>query len=457
MKVSIIKQEGLTREIEVTVPAATLQKTVERELVAYGKRAKIDGFRPGKIPMPILKKQYGRMILGEVLDKTVQETADKAMKEQNIRPALQPKIALKDGEAFDENADLTYTMTVEVLPTFDVMDLSKISVEKPVAKVEDKVVNETLERIASNNRSFTKVEEDRAAAKGDVVVVDFHGQTKDGLELPGMSGHDMQVELGSGQLIPGFEDQLAGQKVGSHVHVDVTFPEDYGSKELAGKPAIFHVDIKEIRTASETQIDDELAKRLRFENLDTLKDAIVKEISADYDQLSRLRLKRALLDVLDENHSFDLPQGMVDLEFESILRQMEQEKKQAGEELTQDNKDELKPIAERRVRLGLVLAEVGRAGNVEVKQDELFKAIYAEARKFPGQEQQVLDFYRKNPQVIESFRAPIYEDKVIDFILTKASVTETSISIEDLTKEEDDASEAEAKPKKKAAVKKKSA
>lgn len=452
MKVSVLKQDGLTRELEVTVPAATILKNVETQLVAYGKNAKIAGFRPGKIPMPILKKNYGRMILGEVLDKTVQDSMANALREQDIRPAMQPKIALKDGESFDEGKDLVYTMTVEVLPTFDVMDLSKVKVEKPVAKVEDKVINETLDRVAKSNRSFVKVEGDRPAKMGDTVVVDFSGTTKDGVSLPGMSGKDMNVELGSGQLIPGFEEQLVGKKVGDHAHVDVTFPEDYGVNELAGKPAIFHVDITEIKEAVETAIDNALAEKLGFENIDTLKDAVVKNIAEDYAQLSRLRLKRALLDALDANHAFELPQGMVDMEYDSIVKQMENEKKQAGEEITQADKDELKPIAERRVRLGLVLAEIGRANNVEVKQEELYKAIYAEARKFPGQEQQVLEFYSKNPQVIESFRAPIYEDKVIDFILTKASVTEKEVSIDDLTAEDEDT--AEAAPKKKAAKKK---
>lgn len=452
MKVSVLKQDGLSRELEVTVPAETILKKVESQLVSYGKTAKIPGFRPGKIPMPILKKNYGRMILGEVLDKTVQESMANALREQDLRPAMQPKVALKDGESFDEGKDLTYTMSLEILPTFDVMDLSKVSVEKPVAKVEDKVINETLDRVAKSNRSFVKVEEARAAKAGDTIVIDFHGETKDGMSLPGMSGHDMAVEIGSGQLIPGFEDQLIGKKVGDHAHVDVTFPEDYGAKELAGKAAIFHCDVKELRESAEAKIDEDLAKKLGFENLDTLKDAVVKNITEDYDQLSRLRLKRALLDVLDENHSFELPKGMVDAEYESIVRQMEQEKKQAGEDISQADKDELKPIAERRVRLGLVLAEIGRANKIEVKQDELYKAIYAEARKYPGQEQQVLEFYSKNPQVIESFRAPIYEDKVIDFILTKAKVAEKNVSIDELTAEEGD--EAEAKPKKKAAKKK---
>lgn len=449
MKVSVLKEEGLTKQLEVTVPANEIQKNVELELTAYGKKAKVDGFRPGKIPMPVLKQKYGTMILGEVLDKTVQESASKAMKEQDIRPALQPKIELKDGDNFDGNKDLTYTMTVEMLPKFELSDLANISIEKPVAKVEEKAIQETLERVAKSNRDFKKIEEDRAAVKGDVVLVDFHGQTKEGKSVPGMSGHDMQVELGSGQLIPGFEDQLIGQKVGSHVHVDVTFPEDYGQKELAGQPAMFHVDIKEIREVAETKIDDELAKKLRFESLDKLKEVISSQISEDYAQLSRMKVKRALLDALDETHDFELPQGMIDLEFDAISQQMEREKSQSGEKLTDEEKEDLKTIAERRVRLGLVLAEIGRQNKVEVSNEELRRAIHAEARKYPGQEQQVLEFYSKNPQVIESFRAPLYEEKVIDFILTKAKVSDKEVSLEDLTKDDEELPKAKKKAGKK--------
>lgn len=438
MKVSVLKEEGLSRELEVTVPAKDIQVNVERELVAYGKKVNIAGFRKGKIPMAVLKQKYGQMILGEVLDKTVQETSVKALKEQDIRPALQPKFELVDGENFSVDKDLTYKLTVESLPTFELSDLSKISIEKPIAQVDDKTIQDTLERVAKSNRDFTKVEEDRETKMGDTVLVDFHGSTKEGKSVPGMSGHDMQVELGSGQLIPGFEDQLVGQKVGNHVHVDVTFPADYGQKELAGQPAMFHVDIKEIRQSAETNIDDALAKKLRFENLDTLKDAIKKDVEKDYGQLTRMRLKRALLDQLDDAHDFELPQTMVDMEYESITKEMEREKTQSGTTLSDEEKEDLKPIAERRVRLGLVLAEIGRANNVEVSNEELRRAIHAEARKYPGQETQVLEFYSKNPQVIESFRAPIYEDKVIDFILTKATVTDKSVTVEELTAEEED-------------------
>lgn len=452
MKVSVLKEDGLDREIEITVSAGDIQKNIERELAAYGQKAKIDGFRPGKIPMPVLKNKYGRMVLGEVLDKTVQETSVAAMKDKEIRPATQPKIEIKGDENFAEGKDLVYTLKVQVLPTFTVMDLTKIAVEKPVAKVEDKTINEMLDRIAKNNRTFETVTEARPAKLGDTVVVDFDGKTKEGVSLPGMSGKEMPVELGSGQLIPGFEDQLVGKKVGDHVLVDVTFPADYGVAELAGKPAIFEVDVKELREAADVKIDDELAKKLRFESLDTLKDAIVKEIGGDYEQLSRLRLKRALLDVLDENHSFELPSAMVEMEYNSIIRQLEQEKKQAKEEITAEEREGLKPIAERRVRLGLVLAEIGNTAKVTVSQDELYKAVYAEARRYPGQEQKVLEFYSKNPQVVDSLRAPIYEEKIIDYVLTVAKVTDKTVSVEELTAEEEEEIPA---PKKKTASKKK--
>ena len=264
-----------------------------------------------------------------------------------------------------------------------------------------------------------------------------------------MSGHDMQVELGSGQLIPGFEEQLVGKKVGDHVHVDVTFPEDYGQRELAGQPAMFHVDIKELREPGETKIDDELAKKLKVESLDKMKELISGQISGDYEQMTRMKVKRALLDALDETHDFEMPQGMIDIECEAITKQMEREKEQSGEKLTDEEIEELKTIAERRVRLGLVLAEIGRQNKVEVSNEEVRRAIHAEARKYPGQETQVLEFYSKNPQVIESFRAPLYEEKVVDFILGQANITEKEVSAEELAKDDEELP----KPKKKAAKK----
>lgn len=449
MKVSVLKEEGLTREIEVTLPAKDIQKTIDSELIAYGQKVRIDGFRKGKVPLQVLKNKYGTMILGEVLEKSIQSSIAKVIKDQDLRPALQPKVEIKDGEKFKEGADLTYTMKVELLPSFSLMDITKVTIEKPVAKVEEARVQETLERIAKSNRSFTKVEEARALKQGDVALVDFHGALKDGTSVPGMSGHDMSVELGSGQLIPGFEEQLVGQKVGSHVHVDVTFPKEYGVKELAGKDAMFHVDIKEIREPGELKIDDELAKKLRFDSLEKLRETVTKEIENDYAQFTRMKVKRALLDALDEGHDFDLPQGMIDLEYDAIAEQMEKEKAAENEKLSDEDRENLRVIAERRVRLGLVLAEIGKANKVDVSRDDLYKAIHAESKKYPGKEAQVLEYYSNNPQLIQSLQAPLYEEKVIDFILGKAKVEEKTVSVEDLTRDDEDLP----KPRKKKAGK----
>lgn len=440
MQVSVLKQEGLNHEIQVTVPASELSRQTDAVLQERGKTMRVDGFRKGKVPLTVLKQRYGKMILGDVLEKTVQESTASVLKDKNLRPVRQPQIKLKDETSFDEGKDLIFTMSFEVLPEIKVADFTSLAIEKPVTQVDAKAVEEMLTKIAKNNRSYNKVEDARATKKGDVVLVDFHGTTKEGEAFPGMSGHDMQVELGSGQLIPGFEDQLVGKKAGDHVHVDVTFPDDYGMKDLAGKPAIFHVDIKEIREATEAQIDDQLAKNLGFDEVAKLREAVEKEISGDYDHLSRMRLKRNLLDALDSKHSFELPKTMVEMEYDAIEQQLKREKQQQGEtaEFDADEKKELREIAERRVRLGLVLAEVGRINNISVSQAELRQAIVREAQKYPGQESRVLEFYTKNPQVVESFRPQILEDKVVDFILKQAKVTEKTVTIDELTAEEED-------------------
>lgn len=456
MQVSVLKHEGLTHEIEITVPAADVAKRTDEILLERGKSMKVDGFRKGKVPMTLLKQRYGKSILGDVLEKTVQESASSVLKDKNLRPALQPQIKLKDETNFDEGKDLTFTMKVEVLPEFKVTDFAAIAVDKPIAAVEEKAIDEMMEKIAKGRRNFNKVD-GRAAAKGDLVVVDFNGTTKEGEAFPGMSGTDMQVELGSGQLIPGFEDQLIGKNAGDHVHVDVTFPADYGMKDLAGKPAIFHVDIKEIREPAAAKIDDDFAKEFGLENLQQMRDKVREEIAGDYDNLARMKLKRNLLDALDGKHSFDLPVSMVEMEYNAIEQQLQKEKQQQGEkaEFSADEKTELRQIAERRVRLGLVLAEVGRVNNITVSQAELNQAIMGEMRKFPGQEQRVLEFYSKNPQVIESFRPQILEDKVIDFILKQAKVTEVNVTLDELTQEDDELPKAGKKTEKKAASKKK--
>ncbi len=453
MQVKDIKTEGLMVELEVTVPANDIKKQQEVRLKEVGKTAKVPGFRAGKIPMKMLEQKYGRAVMGEVLELVVNDASAKAMKEKNIRPAMQPKIEVKE---FDEGKDLVFTMALETLPTVTVMDLKGVKLTRPVAKVDAKQVDETLERVAKNNRTVKKVEDDRATKKGDIAVITFHGRTKDdNKEHEGMHAHGVELELGSGRFIPGFEDQLIGKKAGETVEVNVTFPADYGATELAGREAIFDTVIEEIREAGEAQIDDELAKTLGMEDLKALRAAVEQQMNAEYDMHSRMKLKRALLDVLDENHDFEIPQSMVDAEYEGITRQIEAERKmnpeENGAELSEDEKEELKLIAERRVRLGLVLSEIGNANKVTVTDQEIQRAVISEAQKYPGQEKMVFEYYQKNRGALDMLRAPLFEEKVVELIFKDANITDKEMSVEELMKEDDDI---ELKPKKGAAKKK---
>jgi len=442
MQAKEIKKEDLSVQYEVTVTAADIDRHVDDRLQEVGKTVKIAGFRPGKVPLDILKKRYGKAVMGEVLEMAVNEASAKVIQDNNLRPALQPKIEVKE---FDDGKDLIYTMNVELLPEIKVMDLKSLKIERPVAKVEKKAVDETLERIASTNRETEPVTEDRASKKGDILVIDFHGRTaKDNKPHEGMHAHDAQLELGSGQFIPGFEDQLVGKKVGDKVEVKVTFPEQYHAAELAGQDAIFDTEVKAILQAKKTEVNDDFAKKLGLDSEKALRDIIETQIQSDYDNLSRQKVKRALLDALDEAHDFEIPAGMKDLEYQNILMQVKMERQaelKDGElTLTPEEEEELHAIAERRVRLGLVLSEVGRANNVQITDQEMQRAVITEAQRYPGQEAQVFEYYRKNRQALEALRAPVFEDKVVDFVLELASVTEKSVTLEDLTKEEEEES-----------------
>lgn len=451
MQIKEIVSTGLSRELEITVPANDIEKHVEVKLKEVGKTAKLPGFRPGKIPMKMLKERYGRAVLSDVLEAVVSETTAKIIKDKKLRPAMQPKIEVKE---FDEGKDLIYKMEIEILPDFDVMDVKGLKIEKPIAKIEDKDINEALERITSQHDSSQIITKDRATKKGDIVIMDFSGRTADDdVKHDGMQATGTKLELGSGQFIPGFEDQLIGQKGGEKIEVKVKFPENYGAKELAGRDAIFDVEIQEIHEKTAAKVDDEFAKTLGFDDEAALRDAVKHQLSTDYENQTRLKMKRQLLDILDEAHTFDIPQGMVDAELEGITKQIEEERKvnPEAEELSDDEKEELKAISERRVRLGLVIAEIGSSENVTVGDQELQRAVISEAQKYPGQEKMVFEFYQKNPQALEGLRAPLFEDKVVDLIFADAKITEKEVSIEELMTED----EAPKKPKKKAAAKKK--
>jgi len=438
MNITQTSAEGLRREFKVVIPATDLEARVNQELTEIGKTVKMPGFRPGKVPMPILKQRYGQSVMGEVLDKAFNDVSAKTIEDNKLRPALQPKVEIT---SFEQGKDLEFTMAVEVLPEFEPAGLEGVEIEKPVVTAEDKQVDEAVQRLADARKTSEPIAKARAAKKGDIVVIDFDGSV-DGEKRPGMKGEGHELELGTQSFIDTFEDQLVGAKPGEHRTVEVTFPENYHATELAGKKAVFEVDVKEIRKAVPAKIDDDLAKGFGFESLDELKKNIRDRIEGDYKQMSRLRAKRALLDKLAELHSFEVPAGMVEVEFNQIWQRLQDELRRSGageaEKDEEKLKEEYRAIAERRVRLGLVLSEIGRRNNITVGREELGQAVFAEAQRYPGQEREVFEFFKNNPQAVESLRAPVFEDKVVDHILGQIKVTEKPVSAEELMRDPDE-------------------
>jgi trigger factor len=442
MNVVETKSEGLSREYKVSVPKGDLAAKLNAKIDEIRPRVQLKGFRPGKVPTAHIKKMYGRSLMGEILETTVQETSQQALADQSVRPAAQPSIRL-DGAAekvVDGEADLEFMMSVEVMPEFEPADVAELEVERMTASATEEEIQESLTRIAESNKAYDAREEGAAAEKGDAVVIDFVGKM-DGVAFDGGSAEGQTIVLGDGRFIEGFEDQLIGAKAGDDVVVNVTFPEAYPVDTLKGKPAVFDVKVKEVKAPRTPEIDDEFAKTLGLGDLASLKDAVKAQIEGELGQATRQQVKRSLLDALDAKHAFELPPGMVKAEFDQIWRQLEQEK-EAGRLSDEDkakSDDELKAeyqkIAERRVRLGLVLAEIGRRANVDITNDEVVAALRQEAARYPGQERAVVEFYQKNPNALAQLRAPIYEEKVVDYILGKAKVTDTSVTREELMKQ----------------------
>jgi trigger factor len=444
MQVTQTNADGLKREYKVVVPSTDVAVKIAGKLDMLRQRVQLPGFRPGRAPLGLLKKQYGKAVMGEVLEETVNEVSQKTLADNALRPALQPKIEVTK---FDEAADLEFTMAVEVLPEIDPGNFAELKLERLVADPSEDDVNRALESVAKQSRQFA--ETDAPAEKGDITVIDFAGSI-DGAAFEGGTGTGMSVELGSSQLVPGFEDQLVGAKTGEQRTVKVTIPAEYPVKDIAGKDASFAVTVKQVRRAKPVPVDDELAKTLGMEGLDKLKEAVQGQIVRERGQFSRSRLKRALLDALATKHSFAVPPGMVEMEFDSIWAELGRDLERRGLKLPapEDNattvgdtgktqgalREEYRAIAERRVRLGLLLAEVGRQNSIQVSQDELNRAMAEQARAFPGSERKVFDFFQKNPQMAAQLRAPILEDKVVDFILERATLTERKVSMEELAK-----------------------
>jgi trigger factor len=435
MKITQTKSEALKREFSVVMTAEEIDVKVNEKLAELGKTVSIPGFRPGKVPLPLLKSKYGKSVMGEVLESAVNDSTLKAINENNLRPAQRPKIEVK---SFEEGKGLEYTMAIELLPEFQIADLTKLSFKKLTAKPEQKTIADALQRIADSNKASEKIDENRAVKIGEIAVIDFDG-TVDGKPFPGMKGNDFALELGSKSFVDTFEEQLVGAKVGDKRTVTVTFPKDYQAEKLQGVKAVFEVTVKELRRSVKPEINEDFAKNIGFESLAKLEEAISKQVQAEYDRLSRMNIKRDLLDALDEKHTFDIPPGMVDSEFESILHQVQGPHDHNNPDHKHDDvgtpeeRKEYRALAERRVKLGLVLAEIGRTNKIEVTNQELQQAVINEARRYPGQERQVFEYYQQNPQALDAVKAPIYEDKVVDFVLEKSKIDTQEVSIEELT------------------------
>lgn len=459
MQVVETKNEGLSREFTITIAATDIEARVENRLKEVGAKANIPGFRPGKVPMKILKQRFSGAVMGEVLEAAVGESSQNVLGEHDLKPAMQPKIEVT---SFDEGADLVFSMGVEVMPEIEPMDFSTLSLTRLKPVISDKEVDQALEGIAKDMRSTEAVKSDRKAKSGDVVIIDFKGSV-DGEAFEGGAGEGHRLELGGGQFIPGFEDQLIGKKAGDHIDVKVTFPEEYGAGHLAGKDAVFETDIKEIHEYVDAVIDDAFAKNLGAESLDEIKDQIRGRLEQDYGDLTRARLKRQLLDALYDGHDFDVPPGMVENEFEEIWKQFERARDagQIDEEDKEKDEDvlrgEYREIAHRRVQLGLLLSHVGEQANIQVTQEELNRAAIREAQRYPGQERQMFERLMETPEALASLRAPLFEDKTVDYILEFADVTENDITVEALLAADDDeGAPVKAKSAKKSAKKSKS-
>ena len=452
MEITETLSDGLKREYQVKVPAADLEARVVGRLSELKDRVQLRGFRPGKVPVKHLRKVYGRSVMAETVEAVIREMNAKIVEDRGLKLAMEPKVTIPNEETevdrvLGGQADLAYTLSLEVLPKIELADFKGIKLEKLVAEVTNAEVDEALQKIAEQNRPYAAKGESAKVEKGDRVVIDFTGKL-DGAPFEGGTGGDVAVNVGSGTFIPGFEDQMIGMTVGETRQIKVTFPANYHSAQLAGKEAEFDVTAKSVETATEVTIDDAFAKTLGLESLDKLKAAVKERLGREHAAVSRQKVKRKLLDQLDELHKFAPPPTLVEDEFKNVWNTVESDLKAQGRTFADEGtteeaaKAEYRGIAERRVRLGLVLAEIGDKNAIKVSDDEISRAIVERARQFPGREQEVWDYYRKNPNAVASVRAPIFEEKVVDFILELAKVTEKQVPREELYKDDHEATAA---------------
>ncbi|WOH69377.1 trigger factor [Bradyrhizobium sp. BWA-3-5] len=447
MQVTETLAEGLKHEFKVSVPASDLDAKADAKLVDLKDKVRLNGFRPGKVPVAHLKKVYGRSVMAETIDQTIRDTNTQIFTDRGFRLATEPKITMPTEtkeveELLAGKTDLTYTVAIEVVPTIQLADFKTFSVEKPVVDVTDAEVDEAIKRIADQNRPYTAKGEGAKAEKGDRVTINFKG-TIDGVAFDGGTGEGIQVVIGAGQFIPGFEEQLEGIGAGETRTLKVSFPKNYASEKLAGQAAEFETTATLIEAPGETAINDEFAKTLGLESLDKLKEAARERLVVEFAGATRQRVKRALLDRLDDSHKFEAPPSLIEEEFNLMWNSIKAEMESSGKTFADENttedaaKEEYRKIADRRVRLGLVLSEIGEKNKITVTDDEVGRAVIERARSMPGREKEVWDYYRSNANALAQLRAPIYEDKVVDFILELANVTEKKVSREDLFKDDE--------------------
>jgi trigger factor len=447
MQVTETVADGLKHEFQISVPASDLDAKADARLVDLKGKVRLNGFRPGKVPVSHLKKVYGRSVMAETVEQTIRDTNTQIFTERGFRLATEPKVTMPTEEKAVEDiltgkSDLTYTVSIEVVPAIQLADFKSFTVEKPVADVTDTDVDDAIKRIADQNRTYAAKAEDAKAETGDRVTISFKG-TIDGTPFDGGTGENIQVVIGAGQFIPGFEEQLLGIGTGETRNLKVSFPKNYASEKLAGQPAEFETTATLIEAPQEATIDDEFAKTLGLESLDKLKEAARERLAAEYAGATRQKVKRMLLDRLDESHRFQAPPSLIEEEFklmwDSIKAEMESSGKTFADEDTTEQaaEEEYRKIADRRVRLGLVLSEIGEKNKITVTDDEVSRAVIERARQMPGREKEVWDYYRSNANALAQLRAPIYEDKVVDFILELANVTEKKVTREELYKDED--------------------
>jgi trigger factor len=448
MEVTETVSDGLKREFQIQVPAADLEARVSQRLVELKDQVQLRGFRPGKVPVTHLKKIYGKRVMAETIDEVIRELNGKIVSERGLKLATEPKVTIPNQETEVEKlikgqVDLAYTLAIELLPKIELADFKGIALERPVAQVTEQEAEEALGKLAEQNKPYVAKPEDAKIEMGDRAVIDFTGRV-DGKPFDGGTGGDVGVSIGSKTFLPGFEDQLLGMSAGEKRLVKITFPAAYANAELAGKEAEFDVTAKSIEAPSAVSINDDFAKTLGLDSLDKLKEAVRARLQQEHTAATRQKVKRQLLDKLDEMHKFALPPTLAEDEFKNVWSAVEGDLKAQGrtfaDEGTTEEKarEEYRTIADRRVRLGLVLAEIGEKNGITVTEEEITRAIVDRARQLPGHEQQVWEYYRKTPQAVASVRAPIFEDKVIDFLLELAKITEKQVSREELFRDDEE-------------------